>query len=86
MSKTESMNIAPTDEMKKFIASQSGSGTFYATPSEYVRDLICHERDLLELDLVPMAEGVRILPGDSREYSRQLQALPDSQRRPDGRN
>ncbi|NND36868.1 MAG: MotA/TolQ/ExbB proton channel family protein, partial [Gammaproteobacteria bacterium] len=39
------------------------------------------ERDLLELDLVPIAEGVRILPDDSREYSRQLQTLPDLQRR-----
>lgn len=38
------------------------------------------ERDLLELDLVPIAEGVRVLPDDSREYSRQLQALPDTQR------
>jgi len=38
------------------------------------------ERDLLELDLVPIAEGVRVLPDDSREYSRQLQALPDHQR------
>ncbi|MFW2405795.1 MAG: MotA/TolQ/ExbB proton channel family protein [Gammaproteobacteria bacterium] len=38
------------------------------------------ERDLLELDLVPIAEGVRILPDDSREYSRQLQSLPDGQR------
>ncbi len=39
-----------------------------------------HERALLSLDLVPVAEGVRILPEDSREYARQLQALPDPQR------
>jgi len=39
------------------------------------------ERDLLDLNLVPIAEGVRILPDDSREYSRQLQALPEHQRR-----
>ena len=39
------------------------------------------ERDLLELDLVPIAEGVRVLPDDSREYARQLQSLPDGQRR-----
>ena len=38
------------------------------------------ERDLLQLDLIPIAEGVRVLPDDSREYSRQLQALPDHQR------
>jgi len=38
------------------------------------------ERDLLDLDLVPIADGVRVLPDDSREYARQLQALPDGQR------
>jgi len=38
------------------------------------------ERNLLELDLIPIAEGVRVLPDDSREYARQLQALPDNQR------
>lgn len=48
MSKTESLNIALTDEMKKFVTSQSGNGTLYSTPSEYVRDLIRHERDRLE--------------------------------------
>ena len=48
MAKTESLNIALTDEMKKFVSSQSGSGTLYSTPSEYVRDLIRHERDRQE--------------------------------------
>jgi biopolymer transport protein ExbB/TolQ len=38
------------------------------------------ERSLLLLDLVPVAEGVRILPEDSREYARHLQAMPDTQR------
>ena len=38
------------------------------------------ERALLALDLVPVSDGVRILPEDSREYARQLQAMPDVQR------
>ena len=38
------------------------------------------EQALLAFDLVPVAEGVRILPEDSRQYARQLQALPDEQR------
>ena len=50
MAKTESLNIALTDEMKKFVASQSGNGTLYSTPSEYVRDLIRHERDQINTD------------------------------------
>ena len=31
--------------------------------------------------LVPVADGMRILPEDAREYSRQIEALPDGQRR-----
>ncbi|HEY8234936.1 MAG TPA: MotA/TolQ/ExbB proton channel family protein [Vicinamibacteria bacterium] len=39
------------------------------------------ERKLLEGDLVPLAPGARILPEDAREYTRQVQALPDEERR-----
>jgi biopolymer transport protein ExbB/TolQ len=38
------------------------------------------ERVLLDQELVPVAPGVRILPEDTREYARQLQALPEAQR------
>jgi biopolymer transport protein ExbB/TolQ len=38
------------------------------------------ERALSALDLVPVADGVRILPDDSREYARQLQGMPEEQR------
>ena len=34
------------------------------------------EARLLERDLVPLAEGMKILPADVREYARQVQALP----------
>ena len=39
------------------------------------------ERKLLAGDLVPLAPGARILPEDAREYTRQVQALPDEERR-----
>jgi biopolymer transport protein ExbB/TolQ len=39
------------------------------------------ESRLLETELVPVADGMRILPEDSREYARQIEALPDGQRR-----
>lgn len=39
------------------------------------------ERRLLEQDLIPIAEGMRILPEDTREFARQIEALPDEQRR-----
>ncbi|MBW2336378.1 MAG: MotA/TolQ/ExbB proton channel family protein [Deltaproteobacteria bacterium] len=37
-------------------------------------------RALLNQDLVPLAEGMRVLPEDTRDVSRQIQALPPHQR------
>ena len=39
------------------------------------------ERRLLEKTLVPVGDGISILPEDTREYSRPLQALPVRERR-----
>ncbi|MEA1785170.1 hypothetical protein U1E44_03635 [Arenibacter sp. GZD96] len=77
MAKTESLNIALTDEMKKFVSSQSGNGTLYATPSEYVRDLIRHERDRQEAMSLraTIIEGYQdIIHGRTREFSGNLMA------------
>ncbi len=38
---------------------------------------IVNERRLLDIDLVPVADGMRILPEDTREFARQVQALPE---------
>jgi biopolymer transport protein ExbB/TolQ len=38
------------------------------------------QQELFDRDLVPLAEGMRILPEDVREYARQIQALPDGER------
>ncbi len=38
------------------------------------------EQGLLERDMVPLPEGVKILPEDTRDYARQLEALPDDVR------
>jgi biopolymer transport protein ExbB/TolQ len=42
---------------------------------------VLRQRAFLQQDFIPLAEGVRILPGDTRELARQVQALPASQRR-----
>lgn len=42
---------------------------------------LSRERRLLEVDLIPIAEGMRILPEDTREFARQIQALPEEQQR-----
>jgi biopolymer transport protein ExbB/TolQ len=41
---------------------------------------VIKERRLLDVDLVPVDDGLRILPEDSREFARQVQALPDERR------
>ncbi|MCZ6507977.1 MAG: MotA/TolQ/ExbB proton channel family protein [Acidobacteria bacterium] len=43
--------------------------------------LVSSEHRLLGLELVPLAEGTRILPEDVREYARQVEALPTSDQR-----
>ncbi|MCF6150001.1 MAG: MotA/TolQ/ExbB proton channel family protein [Candidatus Kuenenia sp.] len=47
----------------------------------YKAVLTMRHRKLLELDLVPLAEGMRILPEDTKDLSRQIQALPPDQRK-----
>jgi biopolymer transport protein ExbB/TolQ len=39
------------------------------------------ERRILEKDLVPAAQGTKILPEDAREYARQIESLPPAQQR-----
>jgi len=41
--------------------------------------LTARERHVLDLDLIPLSDGMRILPEDAREYARQIQALPEQQ-------
>ena len=43
--------------------------------------LVAQERRLLDQQLLPIPEGVRILPEDTREYARQIQDMPEAQRR-----
>ncbi|MCA9259970.1 MAG: hypothetical protein KDA61_12250 [Planctomycetales bacterium] len=35
-----SLNLSLTDELRAFVDQNSGDGTLYATPSEFVRDII----------------------------------------------
>jgi len=45
----------------------------------YKAMLAVQERRILQLDLIPLNQGTSILPEDTREYSRPIQALPESQ-------
>jgi len=44
----------------------------------YKAYLTVQERKMLSLDLIPVGEGTSILPEDTREYSRPIQALPET--------
>jgi biopolymer transport protein ExbB/TolQ len=39
------------------------------------------EGQLLEREFIPISEGMKILPEDTREYARAIQALPDDEKR-----
>jgi biopolymer transport protein ExbB/TolQ len=43
--------------------------------------IAARERKLLDLDLIPVADGTKILPEDAREYARQIQSLPPPEQR-----
>jgi antitoxin ParD1/3/4 len=42
------LNLSLTDELRAFIDENSGEGTLYATPSEFVRDLLRHKKEALD--------------------------------------
>ncbi len=50
------LNLSLTDELRAFVDEQSGDGTLYATPSEFVRDLL--RRRKLQLEAEKLREGV----------------------------
>ena len=43
-----SLNLSLTDELRAFIDQNCGEGTLYATPSEFVRDIIRRHKLQLE--------------------------------------
>jgi len=43
-----SINLSLTDELRAFVDSNSGDGTLYATPSEFVRDLLRQQKQRQE--------------------------------------
>ncbi len=46
MAKT--LNLSLTDELRAFVDQNSGDGTLYATPSEFVRDVLREKKERLE--------------------------------------
>ena len=40
-----SLNLSLTNELREFVDSRTGDSRVYATPSEYIRDLIRHDME-----------------------------------------
>ena len=45
---SSTMNLSLTNELKEFISQNSGDGTLYATPSEFVRDVLREKKHRFE--------------------------------------
>ncbi len=45
---SNSLNLSLTDELRAFIDAQSGEGTLFATPSEFLRELLREKKARLE--------------------------------------
>ena len=50
------LNLSLTDELRAFVDEYSGEGTLYATPSEFVRDLLRHKKDAI--DAAKLRQGI----------------------------
>lgn len=73
-----SLNLSLTDELRAFIDRNSGDGTFYATPSEFVRDILRRYKAQQEAGQVRDAiiEGYQdAIAGRTVEFKGDLKAL-----------
>ena len=52
-----SLNLSLTDELRAFVNSRTGDNSVYATPSEYLRDLIRKDMESQEI-LFHVSKGI----------------------------
>lgn len=50
------LNLSLTDELRAFVDANCGDGTLYATPSEFVRDLLRHKK--LEIEAASVRDAI----------------------------
>jgi antitoxin ParD1/3/4 len=78
-----SINLSLTDELRAFLDENSGDGTLFATPSEFVRALIREKKE--RQDAAALREAVLQGYADARdgrthEYSGDLRAMLETHR------
>ena len=73
-----SLNLSLTDELRAFIDENCGDGTLYATPSEFVRDLLRQRKLQLDAERVRNAivEGYQdAIAGRTVQFNGNLRSL-----------
>ncbi len=75
-----SINLSLTDELRAFLDENSGDGTLFSTPSEFVRALIREKKERQDAAALRKAvvEGYDdVLQGRTREYTGDLRSMLD---------
>ncbi len=78
-----SINLSLTDELRAFLDENSGDGTLFSTPSEFVRDLIRSKKDRQDAAALRQAvlEGYAdARDGRAHEYTGDLRAMLEAHR------
>lgn len=71
----DSINLSLTDELRTFVDSNTGDGTLYSTPSEFLRSLIREKKEKQEAHQLRIAiiEGYNdAISGRSTKFSGDL--------------
>lgn len=75
---SSTLNLSLTDELRAFVDANSGDGTLYATPSEFVRDLLREKKQRMEAAAIRDAilEGFQdVAAGRTVEYRGDLKQV-----------
>lgn len=75
---SSTLNLSLTNELRAFVDQNSGDGTLFATPSEFVRDLLREKKQRIEAAQIRDAiiEGYRdAAEGRAVEYKGDLRKL-----------
>jgi len=74
---SSTINLSLTDELRSYIDKNCGDNGLYATPSEFVRDLLREKKERQEIAVIRdgVLEGYRdILSGKSVEFEGSLRS------------
>ena len=75
---SSSINLSLTDELRSFVNENCGDGSLYATPSEFVRDLIREKKQRQEAARMrdSIIDGYQdVIEGRTHKFNGDLRAL-----------